>query len=161
VASPLWTAPRIIAASSVSVLLLLVLAALAVLVAKLLRRRRRRNAMAPALRIAGAWNELADRCRDAGVPLPPHTTPLEAARAYIATERSAGAVRIELQALVGTIDRAAYQAQPPQDEDAARAWDSCDGVVAALVHGRSRVDRLRMRLDPRTAFRRDRLPSKR
>ncbi|MEO5899636.1 MAG: DUF4129 domain-containing transglutaminase family protein, partial [Ilumatobacteraceae bacterium] len=161
VAAPVWTTPRIVAASSGSLLLLLALAAAAVLLMKVLRRRRRRRAPAPAVRIAGAWNELADRCRDAGVPLPPHTTPLEAARAYLATERSAGAVRVQLDALVGTIDRAAYHAEPPHEDDAARAWDSCDGVVAALVQGRGWSNRLRMRLDPRTAFRRERLPSNR
>ncbi len=94
------------------------------------------------------------------MPLPPQTTPLEAARAYLGTEESAGEVRGELYALVDTIDRAAYHADPPDEQAADDAWANCDDVVAALVRRRHLRQRVRMRLAPRTAFHRDRLPSK-
>ena len=155
-----WTPLRWTVTGSSSIVLLLGLAAAAIVGAKWWRRRQRRRAPEPSTRIAGAWNELADRCIDAGVPLPPQTTPLEAARAYLGTEESAGEVRGELYALVGTIDRAAYHADPPDEQDADDAWANCDDVVAALVRRRHLRQRVRMRLAPGTAFHRDRLPSK-
>ena len=109
----------------------------------------------PAERVAGAWCELADRCREAGVPLHEQTTPLEAARAYLGTERSAPEVRDELLALVAEVDRAAYHPSRPRTREAEQAWNYCDRVVDALVHDRSPARRLTMRLDPRTLRRRD------
>lgn len=155
-----WSATTVAVAGSTSLVVVLVLAAAAIVGAKAWRRRRRRSHPEPAVRIAGAWNELADRCVDAGVPLPPQTTPLEAARAYLDTEASAGEVQGELLVLVGTIDRAAYHADPPDEQAATQAWASCDDVVAAMVRRRHLRGRLRMHLAPRTALHRDRLPSK-
>lgn len=126
-----------------------------VIFVKWLRRRRRRSAAAAATRVAGAWLELSDRCREAGVPLPLQTTPLEAARAYLETERSAPAVRDDLLALVATVDRAAYHPQPPGDERAEEAWRYSDHVVDALVSDRNIGRRLIMRVDPRPLRHRD------
>lgn len=155
-----WTAVQWTAAGGSSLVLLAALAAGGIVGTKWWRRRKRRQHPEPAVRIAGAWNELADRCVDAGVPLPPQTTPLEAARAYLDTEPSGDEVRGELYALVGTIDRAAYHAEPPDDRAAEQAWANCDDVVAAMVRRRHLRQRVRMRLSPRTAFHRDRLRSK-
>lgn len=135
-------------------LLVLTFAGLVVIV-KLLRRRRRRAAPVPATRVAGAWLELSDRCREAGVPLPQQTTPLEAARAYLDTEPSAPAVRDDLLALVATVDRAAYHPQPPGEDRAEQAWRYSDRVVDALVSDRSIGRRLIMRVDPRPLRHRD------
>ncbi len=157
--APGWSPLRWTVTGGSSIVLLAVLAAGGIVGVKVWRRHRRRRAPDPAARIAGAWSELADRCVDAGVPLPPQTTPLEAARAYLHTEASAGEVHDELLALVGTIDRAAYHAEPPDAGAAAAAWANCDEVVAAMVRRRHLGQRLRMHLSPRTALHRDRLRS--
>ena len=155
-----WGAARWAVTGGALLVVLLAAGAGVIVGAKAWRRRRRRQHPEPAARIAGAWNELADRCVDAGVPLPPQTTPLEAARAYLDTEASGADVQVELYSLVGTIDRAAYHADPPDDRAAAQAWADCDDVVAAMVRRRHLRQRVRMRLAPRTAFHRERLPSK-
>ena len=148
--------PGIVAAGAgVGSALLVVLLGGSVMVVKWLRRRRRRAAPVPATRVAGAWLELSDRCREAGVPLPQQTTPLEAARAYLDTEPSAPAVRDDLLALVATVDRAAYHPQPPGDDRAEQAWRYSDRVVDALVSDRSLGRRLVMRIDPRPLRHRD------
>jgi hypothetical protein len=155
-----WSPLRWTVTGGTSLALLAALGAAGIAGIKVWRRRRRRGHPDPAVRIAGAWSELADRCVDAGVPLPPQTTPLEAARAYLDNEPSADEVQGELLALVGTIDRAAYHAEPPDERAAEAAWANCDDVVAAMVRRRHLRQRVRMHLSPRTAVHRDRLPSK-
>jgi hypothetical protein len=123
--------------------------------AKHRRRRRRRTAPRPADRITGAWLELADRCRDAKVPLAHRATPKEAARALLATEPSANEVHADLMALVDVVDRAAYHPVAPEHDRATGAWRYCDHVVDALQRDRSAVRRLMMRVDPRTLRSRD------
>jgi hypothetical protein len=93
--------------------------------------------------------ELADRCREARVPLADRATPKEAARALLGAEPSAAAVRDDLFALVDTVDRAAYHAIAPEDDRATGAWVYCDNVVDALHGDRSARRRLVMRVDPR------------
>lgn len=117
---------------------------------KVRRARRRRSRGAAAARIAGAWDELADRYRDARVPTPLAATPLEAARGYLQAEPTAEAVRAELLGLVATVDRAGYHPADPDDGEAVQAWRYCDAVVGALDVGRSRWQRILMRLDPRS-----------
>lgn len=146
---------RIILVAGAGLVLLLVLGGLAVVLAKRRRSRRRRDSGEPAERVAGAWLELSDRCREAGVPLADQATPLEAARTYLETEPSATAVRGDLLALVATVDRAAYHAEPPEDERAERAWRYSDRVADALVRDRNRRERVWMQLDPRPLRRRD------
>jgi transglutaminase-like putative cysteine protease len=146
-----WTA---IGAGALGGLVLLL--AGVVLVLKARRTRRRRNAERAALRIAGAWHEVTDRYTEAKVPAPTGATPLEAARSYLHSEPSATDVRTEMLGLVAVVDRAAYDADEPDDDDADRAWQYCRSVVGALDAGRSPWQRLRMRLDPRPLLRRRR-----
>jgi hypothetical protein len=119
------------------------------------RMRRRREAPEPSLRIAGAWSEVADRYDEAGVAIVPRSTPLEAARSFMATEPSAHAAAPRLLALVGTVDRAAYHADAPGDAESDAAWQYHDDVVQALLDDRTLPQRAQMRLDPRPLFRRD------
>lgn len=139
--------------------LLLVLAAI-VIAWKARRLHRRRTAGRAAVRIAGAWREVADRYGEAGVATPARATPLEAARTYLAAEPSAPAVHGELLGLVAVVDRAAYDATEPGDAEAAQAWRYCRTVVGALHAGRSRWQRIRMRLDPRPLLRRQPRPAR-
>ncbi|HWM21679.1 MAG TPA: transglutaminaseTgpA domain-containing protein [Ilumatobacteraceae bacterium] len=119
------------------------------------RMRRRREAPEPSLRIAGAWSEVADRYDEAGVPIAPRSTPLEAARSFMTTEPSAQTAAPRLLALVGTVDRAAYHADAPGDAESDAAWQYHDDVVQALLDDRTLPQRAQMRLDPRPLFRRD------
>jgi transglutaminase-like putative cysteine protease len=150
-----WTAIGAGAAAG----LLLVLAAV-VLAWKARRLHRRRTAGRAALRIAGAWREVIDRYAEVGVVAAARATPLETARTYLDVEPSAAQVRGELFGLVAVVDRAAYDAADPDDQDAAHAWGYCRAVVGALDAGRSRWQRLRMRLDPRPLLRRSARPSR-
>lgn len=144
-----WTASRVVLAIAGSLVLLVVGAACVVVFAKHRRRRRRQTAPRPSDRIAGAWLELADRCREARVPLADRATPLEAARALLGAEPATAAVRDDLFALVDTVDRAAYHAIAPEADRANGAWVYCDNVVDALHGNRSAGRRLVMRVDPR------------
>jgi transglutaminase-like putative cysteine protease len=150
-----WTA--IGAASAAG--LLLVLAGI-VLAWKARRLQRRRTAGRAALRIAGAWREVTDRYTEAGVVAPARATPLETARTYLDLEPSASQVRGELFGLVAAVDRAAYDAADPDDEEAVEAWGYCRTVVGALDAGRSRWQRLRMRLHPRPLLGRSARPAR-
>ena len=146
--------PYVVAGAGGSGGLLVLLAAL-IIGFKALRSWRRRRQREPARRIAGAWHELADRYHEAGVPVPPKATPLEAARAFLVTEPSAPHVYQQLRGLVGTVDRSAWHQVPPQPGHAQQAWDYCDVVLRTLVHDRSWPQRVKMRLDPRPLWHRD------
>ncbi len=155
-----WSAARktLVGAGSV---LALAFAAAGIVVALKRRRRRRRNTMPDvADRIAGAWFELEDRCREAQVPLSARNTPHESARAMLAAQAPAAAAD-DLLALAGVVDRAAYHPYPPADEEAAQAWQHCDRVVAALRDDRSRQRRVMMSVDPRPLRYRDPLTGRR
>ena len=135
----------------------LIAAVLAVIIlAKAWRRRQRRRAGQPADRISGAWLELADRCREAKILLPKQVTPTEAARAVLDDPAShAELPTAELMGLVAAVDRAAFHAEPPDDQRAAAAWGYCDDVVTALRRQRSVGRRAMMRIDPRPLRHRD------
>ena len=131
-----------------------------VLAWKARRLQRRRTAGRAAVRIAGAWSEVTDRYAEVGGRRSPsRATPLETARTYLDAEPSATQVRGELFGLVAAVDRAAYDAADPDEQDAAQAWGYCRTVVGALDAGRSRWQRLRMRLDPRPLLRRSPRPA--
>jgi transglutaminase-like putative cysteine protease len=155
-----WGTAQIIVGSGLGFVLLVGLVLGTIVLVKRRRTVRRRRAALPAHRVAGAWLDLEDRCREAGVPMPQQVTPLEAARAYFAAEPSATEVRDDMMALVASVDRAAYHSEPPDDEHADKAWQYSDRVVDALVRDRSASRRLKMRIDPRTLRHRDPLASR-
>ena len=147
-----WVRPVVIGASIGAGLLLALLAVIVGLKAR--RTRRRRRAARPATRIAGAWNEVRERYEEAKVAAPSSATPLEAARSYLDREPSAAGVQDELFGLVAVVDRAVYDADEPDNGDADTAWQYSRTVVGALDAGRSPLQRLAMRLDPRPLLRR-------
>jgi transglutaminase-like putative cysteine protease len=155
-----WSAARKTLVGS-GVALALVLGAGAVVIGLKRRRRRRRHTMPEvADRIAGAWFELEDRCREADVPLRVRSTPHESARALLDAHGHAAAAD-DLFALAGAVDRAAYHPLAPADEEAAQAWQHCDRVVEALRRDRSRRRRVLMSVDPRPLRHRDPLAGRR
>ena len=60
------------------------------------------------------------------MPIARRATPLETARAYLATEPTANVAAPRLLALVATVDRAAYHADEPDVAESDEAWQYHD-----------------------------------
>lgn len=123
----------------------LVVAAVIVL-AKRRRRRARREDPDPSSAIAGAWEEVLDRLREAGIERQPARTPLELADQAPASIPDAAAP--PLRHLAETYSAARYGSVPPGDEVARQAWRDASSVSAALRAGAGVRERWRRRLDP-------------
>ena len=133
---------------------LLLLAALAGLVAALRarRRNRRRAAADPAVRVAGAWQELLDRCAEVGLRRQRMDSTQETAQRLA---EATGTDPSLWRQVADQVDRAAYHPAPPSDDDASALWVSVIDADAQLRSRRDRRARLRARLDPRPVLRRD------
>ncbi len=144
-------APVVVAATAVTVPGTLIGAlATTVMVTKARRRRRRRAGVTPEARINGAWQELLDRCSEAGLPTRPSTTPMETVRAFAETDPTAAALRSELEAVAEEVDRAAFHRHQPTAERADGVWSICDHTIDELWSTRSRWQRACMHTDPRS-----------
>lgn len=137
--------------------LLLAVFAVAVIGLKRRRRTRRRTAPRPAHRVAGAWSEVDDRYREAGVRRDRTATTREAARVYGSSvgAESDGGTTTMLLTLADHVDRAAWAPTEPGDDEVAAAWTLADDVGTQLLAGQPWRRRWRMRLDPRPLLRRD------
>lgn len=133
-------------------LLLLALLAFVIGALKARRRDRRRTAAAPATRVAGAWQELVERCHEVGVGRRPVDTTREAAALLAA---GTGTDLKVWHGLADRVDRAAFHPHPPSDEDAAATWDLALRTVDEIAAGLPWRVRMRSRLDPRPVLRRD------
>lgn len=127
---------------------------LALLVASLRarRRRRRRSAEVPAVRAAGAWQEVLDVCRELG------RTPLQVDTTREAIWRLASGSSVDrawLTALADRIDRAVLHPLPPSADDVEVVWHDAEVLAATLCAEAGLRQRLRLRLDPRGVLRRD------
>lgn len=117
------------------------------------RRTRRLRDPVPARRIAGAWSEVADRCREAGLaPVGPTATTRETARVWAGHDHGTATA---LLTLADDVDRAAFAPVEPSDDEAARAWRVADELAQSMLEGQPWQARWRMRLDPRPLWRRD------
>jgi hypothetical protein len=89
---------------------------------KLLRRARRRRASRVSVRYVGAWQELVDRARDLGLPVPAHRS------------RPAQAVALGTSALplARTADDAVFGPATPSPDEADSYWGSVLEVRAGL-----------------------------
>jgi hypothetical protein len=92
---------------------LLLAFAATVLGLKARRQRRRRTIGRPAERIAGAWEELIDRARDLGGPVPPKVTRREMAP-FLVVPRSAE--------IADAADAALFGIDDPTDAAADAIW---------------------------------------
>lgn len=120
------------------VLLVLTGPFLAVLIAKARRRRKRRRQRATPLRIAGAWNELADVAVDYGVVVPRHGTRVEKAAlvdAFVGREVAAP--------LAHTADSHIWVSSDPTEDDAAAYWIDVATAVSQIRKQRSPRERWR------------------
>ncbi|MFN4002846.1 transglutaminase-like domain-containing protein [Microcella sp.] len=109
--------------------------------AKARRRRRRRSAADPAARILGGWRDVTDEAIDLGVPLPPAATRSEVAAAI---------GRPQALVLARVADRAVYAPEAPASTDADRVWATADALRASLAEGRTRRERWRAAISPRS-----------
>lgn len=136
----------------VLVIVAIVLLFLAVVVSlpawvKRLRRRRRATAGTPADRIAGAWQEVLDRLREAGIPNVHTLVPAEVARA---SREDLGLDSSDHVTELGVIvQRALHAPAEPVSEDATAAWDAEQRFESDLDDVRSISDRVRVAVDPR------------
>lgn len=124
-------------------------AAVAVWGAKVWLRRSRRHEHDARQRVIGAWHEALDRLTEAGIAVRPSATPLEFALRH-APAHGAGAAGPPLMELASLQTAALYSAEPPADDDAARAWVEVGRLRRALRASTTRSQRLRRALDPRT-----------
>lgn len=143
------------AAAVASPLVLFVGLATLVLVAKRRRTRRRRLQGSPSRRVAGAWYEFVDRCRELGAAPPRASTPKEFARGLIDADLVDAEQREHMLVLAGHVDEAAYHPSPASDLMAEDAWARTDQVIATITARQSSLQRLRSKLDPRPLLRRD------
>lgn len=123
----------------------------AILLAKGVRRGLRARRGPPARRVIGAWREVADRLREAGVHVPRSRTGREVAHGLAGT--AAAPVARHVEALASVVAGAVFGFDEPSDADAARAWELESSVRRELAHLLPLTVRLRGRLDPRPLLR--------
>lgn len=144
--------PAVIALAVAVPLVAIVLVAALVILLKVARGNRRRTRGTAAHQVVGAWNELLDRYREAGIRRPPQTTPNEAVQWILSEDDSGGAVSDALVGVAAGVDRAAYHRDEPTNEDAEAVWRQYEAVVSNLYQSRSPRRRWAMKADPRTLF---------
>lgn len=127
---------------SLFAIVLLALPFLVLLLAKWQRGRVRRAADDPEVRLAGAWEELADVYGDYGVAMDAKGTRAQRAQS---TDREA-ADRLAL-----LVDRAVFAGYPPTNDDATAAWKIVDAEQTELASAAKLWQRLLMRVRP-TSF---------
>ena len=153
---PLLTPTMALIATTVGVPIIAVAVfAMTVIGLKTRRANRRRRDGDTASRVAGAWAEMLDRYREAGVNRPRQTTPRAMVQWILTQDQHAHEARRELASIAAAVDRAAHAPLLPGDDEVTSAWSECERVVANLTSTRSTWDRIRMRLDPRPLLKRD------
>lgn len=128
-------------------------ALVAVVAVKAARSRRRRRAGSARARVLGAWDEVVDRLRDAGLAVGPQMAPAEVATATGAAGWTAAAPAV---ADLGRLaNRARYSRRAVPEGLARQAWSDRDTAVGSLARGAGPWRRVRRRLSLR-AIRRPR-----
>ncbi|MCB1013925.1 MAG: DUF4129 domain-containing protein, partial [Acidimicrobiales bacterium] len=128
-------------------------ALVAVVAVKAARSRRRRRAGSARARVLGAWDEVVDRLRDAGLAVGPQMAPAEVATATGAAGCTAAAPAV---ADLGRLaNRARYSRRAVPEGLARQAWSDRDTAVGSLARGAGPWRRVRRRLSLR-AIRRPR-----
>jgi hypothetical protein len=120
---------------------LLLLPLIVLLLAKRQRARARRTADDPEVRLAGAWEELADVYADHDIAMDARGTRSQRAGS---TDREAAAQ------LASLVDRGVFSEHPPTDDDASAAWTIVEAERADLRRSQRRWRRLVTRVRPRS-----------
>ncbi|WP_117212524.1 transglutaminaseTgpA domain-containing protein [Allorhizocola rhizosphaerae] len=135
-------------AGAVGAVVLVVVLAAATPVAKAVQRVRRRRRASDRLAILGAWHDVLDRLREAGIRIDGTHTTGDVLR--LAGRASAGIVQPALlPALAVAADRAAYAPDGPAPALRAQAWIIAADVRGQLRTGMTPARRVRALLDPR------------
>lgn len=130
-----WLGPLLRTAGlSLAALALLALPFLFLPLAKRLRAKRRRGAAEPELRALGAWEEMVDRARDAGVEIPDRAGRAQVAAA-LGTAPAAWAA--------DEVDRAVFSPSGIGEEDADMLWRATEADAEERRASMSRFERLR------------------
>ncbi len=152
-AIPTWA---YVVAGVVGIPLLAYLVPLLVIAA--LKRRRRRTRLTtgpPDRRVAGSWEELADRYGELGIDLPARSTRLQTAGAIERQAREQGLAVPEagLAPIAASVDAAVFSAADVDDAAVEAAWREADATVAASYESagwlRRRLAAFRVRRGPR------------
>ncbi len=136
----------------------LLLGATGLLIAGLKRKRRRtrRSAQSAVGQVAGAWDELLDRCSEAGVSNDKMATASETVASIVGSGAVPDTSADDLESLARHMDRAIFHPAGVSEQSAADAWGCTDRTVAVLAVDRSRWERLCLQTDPRPLLRADR-----
>ena len=102
------------------------------------RRIRRRQAPTPALLVSGGWDEVVDRLRDLGRPVPPAATRRELA--MTATPDGLGD-------LASRVDASVFGARQPTLDDARTLWTEALTTCRRLARSAGPLERLRCALN--------------
>jgi transglutaminase-like putative cysteine protease len=135
------------ALAAAALLAILLLGAGTVPTLKGVRRARRRAVGDPGRRAIGAWREVVDRLRDAGVALAPTLTVGEV---VAAVDRRFGVAAVPLRRLAGLHDEAAFAPDGLAPAAADVAWEQADLARHSVRTRLSPVARLRAALNPRS-----------
>lgn len=114
---------------------------LGIVAAKLRRRRRRRTAGDPTTRILGGWRDITDEALDFGLAVP-----VAATRTEVATALG----RPQALVLARVADRAVYAPEEPDPLEADKVWATADALRASFADGRTRRERWRAAISPRS-----------
>ena len=126
---------------SLLVILILLSPFLLILIAKSRRRRLRRRAPSALAQISGGWQEFEDSVLDHGLEPPRAATRSEVAH-------TVGGTRTAVLAAVA--DRATFGPDDPDDSEAELVWRSVEELTTALDSGRTRWQRLLVRISLRS-----------
>ncbi len=113
------------------------------------RRRRRRNRSSHASAVSGAWEELLDRCREAGVRLTIDSTFEDIGRALPFMDD----LQVDrVKRLIDLSDRAAFHPSDPQRDLRDEVWGHVDEISSWFREHRSAWKRLKLTANPRPLF---------
>ncbi|PKQ31150.1 MAG: hypothetical protein CVT62_09420 [Actinobacteria bacterium HGW-Actinobacteria-2] len=113
----------------------------AIVVTKVVRRRRRRTVGTVSTRVAGAWREVFDQCRDLGILVP---------RAGTRLEQAAAIGRREVTAFAVSANTATFGPDDPTAEDAAALWTAATLTRKQLLGSVGRWRRFVARINLRS-----------
>jgi protein-glutamine gamma-glutamyltransferase len=137
---------RVLVVAAVAGLALLVLAS-SVPMAKAVRRYRRRRGKSTRMVVLGAWREVLDRLREAGIPARPALTTGEV---LTLVQGRAAVVPAALTGLAAMADRAGYAPEDPGESAGRDAWLAARTAHHEIGAGLPLLRRIGSAFDPRT-----------
>ncbi|WP_291042255.1 transglutaminase domain-containing protein [Herbiconiux sp.] len=142
--------PVFLAAGSLLALLIVIFTPLLVIVLlKLRRRKKRRLAARPVDRVSGGWDEIVDRARDLGTPVPYGSTRRDNAAALATAYPEAPVLAVATRA-----DGSVFGPGEPTEQEVDQYWTEVDSIVDSMRRSRSAWKRFLAAWSVRSFFRR-------